>query len=156
MSSVAARFFTPQIAGAGANPVEPDRLFPFRIDHDEHFNLTTHLQYEPRKNWPWVGFTWRYDSGLVAGATSLFRDWKLTNNWPASILIVAWGECELCGQQRGIDLPCAQIKNSKPDCFWQRCAAPPTAQPLEPLPFNMSGGDVRVERSKSTGAKQRG
>jgi hypothetical protein len=40
---------------------------PFRIDHDEKFNQTTHLQYQPWKRGPWVGFNWRYDSGLVAG-----------------------------------------------------------------------------------------
>ena len=39
----------------------------FRIDHDEQFNETTHLQYQPFKRGPWVGFNWRYDSGLVAG-----------------------------------------------------------------------------------------
>jgi Carboxypeptidase regulatory-like domain/TonB-dependent Receptor Plug Domain len=64
-SSVAARFFTPQIGGAGA---APSSIGAFRIDHDEKFNQTTHLQYQPWKNGPWVGFNWRYDSGLVAGA----------------------------------------------------------------------------------------
>ncbi len=39
----------------------------FRIDHDEVFNATTHLQYQPWKQGPWLGFNWRYDSGLVAG-----------------------------------------------------------------------------------------
>ena len=39
----------------------------FRIDHDEKFNQTTHLQYQPWKRGPWIGFNWRYDSGLVAG-----------------------------------------------------------------------------------------
>jgi hypothetical protein len=42
--------------------------FPFRIDHDEKFNQTTHLQYQPWQRGPWVGFNWRYDSGLVAGS----------------------------------------------------------------------------------------
>ena len=64
MSSVAARFFTPQIGGVGA---VPSAVGPFRIDHDEHFNSTAHLQYQPRKDWPWIGFNWRFDSGLVAG-----------------------------------------------------------------------------------------
>jgi hypothetical protein len=63
-SSVAARFFTPQIGGAGAVPAASG---PFRIDHDEKFNLTGHVQYQPWKVGPWVGFNWRYDSGLVAG-----------------------------------------------------------------------------------------
>ena len=63
-SSVAARFFTPQIGGAGAVPAASG---PFRIDHDEKFNLTGHMQYQPWKLGPWFGFNWRYDSGLVAG-----------------------------------------------------------------------------------------
>ena len=64
MSSVAARFFTPQIGGAGA---VPSAVGAFRIDHDEKFNQTTHLQYQPWARGPWLGFNWRYDSGLVAG-----------------------------------------------------------------------------------------
>lgn len=65
-SSVAARFFQPQIGGAGAT-VATSAGLPFRIDHDEKFNQTTHLQYQPWKRGPWFGFNWRYDSGLVAG-----------------------------------------------------------------------------------------
>ena len=64
MSSVAARFFTPQVAGIGSTP---GGNTVFRIDHDEVFNQTTHLQYQPWKKGPWFGFNWRYDSGLVAG-----------------------------------------------------------------------------------------
>ena len=67
-SSVTARFFTPQIGGAGAT-VTTVAGAPFRIDHDEKFNQTTHFQYQPWKRGPWVGFNWRYDSGLVAGST---------------------------------------------------------------------------------------
>lgn len=70
MSSVAARFFTPQIGGAGAVPPAPGGAF--RIDHDELFNQETHLQYQPWKNGPWLGFNWRYDSGLVAGASPCY------------------------------------------------------------------------------------
>ncbi len=65
-SSVAARFFQPQIGGAGAT-VSTAAGLPFRIDHDEKFNQTTHLQYQPWKRGPWFGWNWRYDSGLVAG-----------------------------------------------------------------------------------------
>jgi Carboxypeptidase regulatory-like domain/TonB dependent receptor len=64
MSGVAARFFNPQVGGIPFLPAGN----VFRIDHDEHFNQTTHLQYQPWKRGPWVGFNWRYDSGLVAGA----------------------------------------------------------------------------------------
>jgi len=64
MSHVSARFFEPQVSGIGATPVGSE---VFRIDHDEVFNATTHLQYQPWKRGPWLGFNWRYDSGLVAG-----------------------------------------------------------------------------------------
>jgi hypothetical protein len=66
MSGVAARFWAPQTGGL---PIVPPFAGVFRIDHDELYNQTTHLQYQPRKNGPWFGFNWRFDSGLVAGAT---------------------------------------------------------------------------------------
>ncbi|HET9307559.1 MAG TPA: TonB-dependent receptor [Candidatus Sulfotelmatobacter sp.] len=71
-SSVAARFFLPQVSGAGATPSAPGGVF--RIDHDEKFNQTTHMQYQPWKNGPWMGFNWRYDSGMVAGAVPFAVD----------------------------------------------------------------------------------
>ena len=64
LSHVAARFFEPQVSGIGA---VPEGSAVFRIDHDENFNQTTHLQYQPWKQGPWFSFNWRYDSGLVAG-----------------------------------------------------------------------------------------
>ena len=72
MSSVAARFFPPQVAGAGATVGGSG--FPFRIDHDERYNQTTHLQYQvPGKHSPWVGFNWRFDSGLTAGSVPCYN-----------------------------------------------------------------------------------
>jgi Carboxypeptidase regulatory-like domain/TonB-dependent Receptor Plug Domain len=72
MSSVAARFFPPQVAGAGATVGQSG--FPFRIDHDERYNQTTHLQYQvPMKHAPWVGFNWRFDSGLTAGSVPCYN-----------------------------------------------------------------------------------
>jgi hypothetical protein len=70
MSSVAARFFEPQVAGLPIIPPLPpgEPNYVFRIDHDEVFNQTTHIQYQPRPNLPWIAFTWRYDSGFVSGA----------------------------------------------------------------------------------------
>jgi hypothetical protein len=67
MSSVAARFFGPQVSGIGATPSSVGDTSVFRIDHDERFNQTTHLQYDIGKTKAWIGFNWRYDSGLVAG-----------------------------------------------------------------------------------------
>ncbi len=66
MSSVAARYFPPQVGGLGVTVGQGGSVF--RIDHDERFNQTSHLQYQPWKRGPWLGFNWRYDSGLVAGA----------------------------------------------------------------------------------------
>jgi Carboxypeptidase regulatory-like domain len=73
-SSVAARFFEPQVSGIGVTPVGQGGTGVFRIDHDELFNQTTHLQYQPWKRGPWLGFNWRYDSGLVAGAVPFATD----------------------------------------------------------------------------------
>ena len=60
-----ARFFGPENGGIIFNsPVS----FPvFRIDHDQAFQQSTHIQYQFPKRGPWVALTWRYDSGLVAG-----------------------------------------------------------------------------------------
>jgi len=80
MSSVAARFFLPQIAGLPviAPPSGPTAVF--RIDHDEKFNQTTHIQYQPWKTGPWFGFNWRYDSGLVSGAVPCWAITSTCNN----------------------------------------------------------------------------
>jgi hypothetical protein len=47
---------------------------PFRIDHDQAFQQTTNLRYQWKAHGPWGGFTWRYDSGLVAGAVGTLDD----------------------------------------------------------------------------------
>ncbi len=84
-SSVAARFFQPQIGGAGAT-VSTGAGLPFRIDHDEKFNQTTHLQYQPWKRGPWFGFNWRYDSGFVAGNAPCYGE-NADNDCTQSLLL---------------------------------------------------------------------
>jgi hypothetical protein len=75
MSSVAARFYPPQVAGAGATVGQTG--LPFRIDHDEKFNQTSHIQYTFNRgkalNGLWAGFNWRYDSGMVAGSAPCYN-----------------------------------------------------------------------------------
>lgn len=71
MSSVAARFFPPQIGGLGATNTSGQ---PFRIDHDEKFNQTTNLQYQYKRTGPYFSFNWRFDSGMVAGAVPFATD----------------------------------------------------------------------------------
>lgn len=66
MGHTRARFFSPEIGGLLFN--SPLSTGAFRIDHDQAFSQTTNMQYQPGKRGPWVGFTWRYDSGQVAGA----------------------------------------------------------------------------------------
>jgi len=79
MSSVAARFYPPQVAGAGAagGASLSGPFYPFRIDHDEKYNETTHVQYTiPGSRWIgglWGALDWRYDSGLVAGSTPCYN-----------------------------------------------------------------------------------
>jgi hypothetical protein len=64
LAHVRARYFPPQVGGLGATVGQGGSVF--RIDHDQAFNQTTHFQYQPWKTLPWLGFNWRYDSGLVA------------------------------------------------------------------------------------------
>jgi hypothetical protein len=61
-----ARFFGPEVGGLIFN--SPLDTGVFRIDHDEAFEQTTSLHYQPKKNGWWGAFTWDYDSGLVAGS----------------------------------------------------------------------------------------
>jgi Carboxypeptidase regulatory-like domain/TonB-dependent Receptor Plug Domain len=86
MSGVAARFFQPQISGLGVTPGGQGGTGVFRIDHDEKFNQTTHLQYQFGKRGPWLGFNWRYDSGLVvSGVPDAGAALGLTGNQQVTI-----------------------------------------------------------------------
>ncbi len=59
----------------------------FRIDHDQKFNATTNLQYTfHRPTGAWAALSWRYDSGLVAGAVASIDDaLALTGDQQAAI-----------------------------------------------------------------------
>jgi len=47
----------------------------FRIDHDQKFNATTNVQYVfEKRTGAWAALSWRYDSGLVAGAVGSLED----------------------------------------------------------------------------------
>jgi hypothetical protein len=47
----------------------------FRIDHDQTFNATTNVQYVfEKRTGAWTALSWRYDSGLVAGAVASLED----------------------------------------------------------------------------------
>jgi hypothetical protein len=126
-SSVAARFFTPQIGGAGATPSAPSGVF--RIDHDEHFNQTTHLQYQPWKNGPWFGFNWRYDSGSVAGSTPCYGVGP-SNDCPGSVLINGVPNVSMVALNGSLPLSADQEFEAGFFCGTQH------ATPTQALPFN--------------------
>src|SRR6266436_367145 len=68
-----ARFFPPETGGLFFNSDLPSGVF--RIDHDQKLEQTTQVQYQFeqwKKVAPYVNFTWRYDSGLVAGSVPDF------------------------------------------------------------------------------------
>ena len=67
-----ARFFGPEDGGLIFN--SPLNVGAFRIDHDQAFQQTTFLRYQYGKYGPWIAFTWRYDSGEVAGAVTDLAD----------------------------------------------------------------------------------
>ena len=131
-SSVAARFFQPQIGGAGSTVATAAGL-PFRIDHDERFNQTTHLQYQPWKRGPWMGFNWRYDSGLVAGATPCFGT-IAANDCPGTIPMtgVPGGGFVSMGAANVGETPLSADQESEAGFTCGGVRATPTA----PLPFN--------------------
>lgn len=61
------RFFGPEVGGILFNQSPVPAGVPFRIDHDQAFQGSTHMQIQPKPKGPWYGITWRYESGLVAG-----------------------------------------------------------------------------------------
>ncbi len=96
MSSVAARFFNPQEGGLGATPGTPTG-FPFRIDHDERFNETTHFEYKfPFRKSLYYSFNWKFDSGLVAGSTPCYNVTDPNSTCASTSITI--------GGQPGIDL----------------------------------------------------
>src|SRR5581483_5891286 len=67
-----ARFFGPETGGLIFN--SPLDTGAFRIDHDQEFQQTTYLRYQYGKYGPWITFTWRFDSGEVAGSVTDLAD----------------------------------------------------------------------------------
>jgi hypothetical protein len=67
-----ARFFGPEIGGLIFNSGVNNSVF--RIDHDQVLEATSYVRYQWKKDGPWAAFTWRYDSGQVAGAVNTVDD----------------------------------------------------------------------------------
>ncbi len=67
-----ARFFGPEVGGLVFN--SPLSIGAFRIDHDQAFQQTSYLHYQHGKDGIWATFTWRFDSGEVAGSVTDLSD----------------------------------------------------------------------------------
>jgi hypothetical protein len=68
-----ARFFPPESGGLFFNSALPTGVF--RIDHDQAFQETTNVLYTFNRLKliaPYIGFTWQYESGEVAGSVPTF------------------------------------------------------------------------------------
>jgi hypothetical protein len=133
LSSVAARFFPPQVGGIPFLPAPG----VFRIDHDEKFNMTAHVQYQPFKLGPWVAFNWRYDNGLVAGAVPCFA--------PTATCSFSTGPDNnvlLINNLTGLPLTADQEFQAGLTCNGKPAVAGPTAPALASCPANAFGSTL--------------
>ncbi len=64
-----ARYLPPQSGGLLNTNSVPDGVF--RVDHDQAFQSTFAAHYQRPKNAEYIEFSWRYDSGLVAGISDV-------------------------------------------------------------------------------------
>jgi hypothetical protein len=160
-SSVAARFFTPQTSGLGTIPTPPGSAVehtPFRIDHDEKFNQTTHAQYQIGKRGPYVGFNWRFDSGQVAGAAPCYgtlasNDCPQTttlNGQPAVNMQDAFGVPLTADQEAQAGFACNGVRASLGNPLPGKCLVSQFTSSLISLPGpNMQNDDHNPARIAS-------
>ena len=152
MSSVSARFFPPQVAGAGATVGQTG--YPFRIDHDERFNETTHVQYQlPRTGYlkPWIGFNWRYDSGLVAGNAPCYGitdpnspcliSSTTLNGQPAIAMVSAFGQPLTADQESQAGLICNGVRATPFAALPSVCPATELTSHLVNIPAPNTGNN---------------
>jgi hypothetical protein len=95
MAHTNAIYSPPGVGGILTEQPEGD----FRIDHDQKFNSTTNLQYMfEKRTGAWAALSWRYDSGLVAGAVSSLEDaLALTADQQAAIGFFCGGKAAALG-----------------------------------------------------------
>jgi len=138
LSSVAARFFSPQIGGLGTTVGQVPG--PFRIDHDERFNSTVHAQYSlqrtPLKN-AYLGFNMRFDSGNVAGQVPCYGVGP-TNDCPLSTTLGGQPAINLSGltadEEFQAGLICGNIKASPTQALPATCLASQLTSSLVNIP----------------------
>ena len=119
MGHARSRFFGPETGGIlFNNPNGINSYAPFRIDHDQAFQQTTHLQYQPKPQYGYFGFTWSYESGLVAGNAPFATD----TTTPVSLTYLT------ADQQQQIELTCggqrATLQNPLVSCAPNQLSSP--------------------------------
>ncbi|MBV9670664.1 MAG: TonB-dependent receptor plug domain-containing protein, partial [Acidobacteriales bacterium] len=127
------RFFGPEVGGIIFNdPALGTSTLPFRIDHDQAFQQTTHLQYQPKPNTPWFSFNWRYESGLVAGRVPFATD----TTTPVDLTGLT------ADQQQQIELTCGGVRATLAAPL-SSCASTQLASPLVKIPAPGTENDDR-------------
>ena len=127
------RFFGPEVGGILFNdPTITTSSEPFRIDHDQAFQQSTHFQYQPKPNGPWYGMTWRYESGLVAGNAPFATD----TTTPVDLTYLT-GD-----QQQQIQLACGGVKATLTAPL-ANCAPQSLTSPLVKIPAPGTENDDR-------------
>jgi hypothetical protein len=156
MSSVAARFFPPQVGGAGATVGQTG--LPFRIDHDEKYNETTHFQYQiPGRHSPWYSLNWRFDSGLVAGNAPCYGTTDpnspcllsstTLNGQPAIMMVNAFGAPLTADQEFEAGFACNGVKATPFSGLPSVCPATEFASSLISIPApNKGDNDTNPQR----------
>ncbi len=118
------RFFGPEVGGILFNdPTVTTRSEPFRIDHDQAFQQSTHLQFQPKPTGPWYGMTWRYESGEVGGHAPFATD----TTTPVDLRYLS-GD-----QQQQIELSCGGVRGTL-NAPLASCAPGQLASPLVNIP----------------------
>ena len=121
-----ARFFSPEVGGILFNDPSITTISePFRIDHDQAFQQSTNLQYQPKKTAPWFGLTWRYESGAVAGSAPFS-----TSANPSAPVDLTYLSAD---QQAQILLTCGNVQATRANPIGS-CAGSQLSSPLLRLP----------------------
>ncbi len=120
------RFFSPEVGGIlfNDNSITTDSE-AFRIDHDQAFQQSTNVQYQPKKTAPWFGVTWRYESGAVAGAAPYAT--STNGNDPVDLTYLT------ADQQQQAALQCGGVKATLANPL-ASCAGNQLSSPLLRLP----------------------
>lgn len=123
MGHTRSRFFGPEVGGLFFNDASVTNATVFRIDHDQALEQTTHLQYQPKEKGPWLGFNWRYESGLVAGAVPFATN----TTTPVDLTALT------ADQQAQIGLTCGGVRATLTAAL-TNCAPSALSSPLVKIP----------------------